>query len=162
MPKETRRVPLPLPRLAALLAAGALVQGPLDAQEADAPVADGRPLVSVKELMEKTITPVTNTLWSAYEPPETDDEWLRLEEAAVTLLVAANVLALGGTGPMDDEWANAPAWRAYNQAMTTAANDALVAARGRDLDALLAAGDALLPPCEGCHRDFNPGVAGAQ
>ena len=157
----TRHLPSRL-RLTALAAAAALAVAPLAAQPPDAPVADGRPLVSVKELMEKTITPVTNTLWNAFEPPQSEDEWLRLEEAAVTLLVAANVLALGGTGPMDDEWAKSPAWRAYNQAMTTAGHDALLAVRARDHDALLAAGDALLAPCEGCHQQFIPGVIGEQ
>lgn len=160
MIQATRRV---VPRLAAFAAAVVMAGTPLEAQESgaagNAPIADGRPLVSVLALMEKTITPVTNTLWSAFDPPQTDDDWLRLEEAAVTLLVAANVLALGGTGPMDDEWAAHPAWVAYNQAMTTAAYDALVAIQTRNHDALLVAGDELLAPCEGCHLQFNPGVA---
>lgn len=149
-------------RLAAFAAAVVIAGAPLKAQESDAgeaPIADGRPLVSVLALMEKTITPVTNTLWSAFDPPQTDEDWLRLEEAAVTLLVAANVLALGGTGPMDNEWAAHPAWVAYNQAMTTAAYDALVAIQTRNHEALLVAGDELLAPCEGCHLQFNPGVA---
>lgn len=149
-------------RLAAFAAAVVIAGAPLNAQESDAgeaPIADGRPLVSVLALMEKTITPVTNTLWSAFDPPQTDEDWLRLEEAAVTLLVAANVLALGGTGPMDNEWAAHPAWVAYNQAMTTAAYDALVAIQTRNHEALLVAGDELLAPCEGCHLQFNPGVA---
>src|SRR5690606_18672734 len=87
------------------------------------PAADGGPLVTIKELMEKTITPATNTLWNAYEPPATEEEWLALEEAAVTLLAAAHVTALGGTGPMDMDWVKQPAWRAYNQAMTDAGFD---------------------------------------
>ena len=125
------------------------------------PAADGSPLVTMKELMEKTITPATNTLWNAYEPPAAEEEWLALEEAAVTLLAVAQVTALGGTGPMDMEWVRQPAWRAYNQAMTHAGVDALAAIRARDHDALLAAGDALYPPCEGCHLQFNPGVVNA-
>jgi hypothetical protein len=146
---------------AALGAVAALAVFALHAQQAGSPIADGRPLVTIKELMEQTITPVTNALWGAYEPPADEDEWLRLEEAAVTLLVAANVTALGGTGPMDAEWASNPAWRAYNQAMTTAGYNALRAIRERDHDALLEAGDELYPPCEGCHLQFNPGVVGA-
>ena len=147
----------------------AIVAGPVIAlslltaprAQQDRPAADGRPLVTIKELMEKTITPATNTIWNAYEPPETEEQWLALEEAAVTLLAAANVNALGGTGPMDMEWVKQPAWRAYNQAMTDAGFDALAAIRARDHDALLAAGDVLYPPCEGCHLQFNPGVVNA-
>jgi cytochrome c556 len=76
------------------------------------------------------------------------------------MLVAAQVNALGGTGAMDGAWASEPAWQAFNRVMLDASRDALAAARARDHDALLAAGDVLYPPCEGCHLQFNPGVAG--
>jgi hypothetical protein len=124
-------------------------------------VADGSPLVTIKELMEKTITPATNTLWNVPEKP-TDEEWAALEEAAVTLLVATNVTALGGTGPKDGEWVKQPAWRAFNQTMLSAGTMALAAIRARDATALLSAGDVLYPPCEGCHLQFNPAVVGEQ
>jgi cytochrome c556 len=133
---------------------------PVSAQ--DSAMADGSPLVSIKDLMEKTITPATNTIWNAYEPPTEEAQWVAIEEAAVTLLVAANVVAIGGTGPMDNEWVKEPAWKAFNQVMINAGVDALEAARNRDHDALLAAGDVLYPPCEGCHQQFNPGVVNAQ
>lgn len=120
-------------------------------------VAAAPPLVSIKELMEKTLTPATNTLWNAYEPPS-DEQWPLLEEAAVTLLVAASVNAQGGTGPMDTAWVKDPRWQAFNQVMIAAGRDALTAIRARDHDALLAAGDVLYPPCEGCHLQFNPAV----
>lgn len=111
--------------------------------------------------MEKTITPVTNTLWNAFEPP-TDEQWMALEEAAVTLLVAANVTALGGTGPSDTEWAKDPRWQAFDQALVAGGRQALAAIRERNLEALQAAGDAIYAPCEGCHMLFNPGVVNAQ
>jgi hypothetical protein len=123
--------------------------------------ADRQPLVTIKEVMEKTITPATNALWNASEPP-TDEQWAALEEASVTLLVAADAVARGGAGPNDAEWTKSPAWAAFNDAMTNAGLDALKAVRARDRDALGAAGDALYPPCEGCHLQFNPGVAGAK
>jgi hypothetical protein len=144
--------------LALTVAAATLVAR---AQAPATPVADGRPLVSVKELMEKTITPATNTLWNVPEKP-TDEEWATLEEAAVTLLVATNVTALGGTGPKDGEWVKQPAWKAFNQTMLSAGTMALAAIRARDATALLSAGDVLYPPCEGCHLQFNPAVVSEQ
>jgi len=126
------------------------------------PMAGGPYLVTIKDLMEQTITPATNTIWGAYEPPSEEAQWKQLEEAAVTLLAAANLVALGGSGPMDDEWAKDPAWKAFNQIMIDAGVDALAAVRARDHDALLAAGDVLYPPCEGCHQQFNPAVIGEQ
>ena len=122
-----------------------------------ASAADRQPLVTIKQVMEKTITPVTNTLWGAPERP-TDEEWAALEEASVTLLVAADEIAKGGAGPRDGEWASNPAWAAFNDVMTKAGLDALKAIQARDRDALAAAGDVLYPPCEGCHLQFNPAV----
>lgn len=146
--------------LAVLMAAVWVAMPRASAQQAS--TADGRPLVTIKELMEKTITPATNTIWNAYDPPADEETWVKLEEAAVTLLAAANVAALGGTGPMDNEWAKEPQWKAFNQVMINAGYDALKAIRARDHEALLAAGDVLYPPCEGCHMLYNPGVVGGQ
>jgi len=139
-----------------------LLGAPALGQEGGAKSPSFTPLVSIKELMEKTITPATNTLWNAFEPPTEEEQWVALEEAAVTLLAASSVVALGGTGPMDAEWAREPGWQAYNQVMIDAGRDALEAIRERDHDALLTAGDVLYPPCEGCHQQYNPGVINAQ
>jgi hypothetical protein len=151
----------PFRAVAGLVAAVALAVLPVSAQAPAAPVADGSPVVTIKELMEKTITSATNTLWNVPEKP-TEEEWAALEQAAVTLLAATNVTALGGTGPKDGEWVEQPAWRAFNQSMLSAGTMALAAIRARDGTALLAAGDVLYPPCEGCHLQFNPAVVGEQ
>ena len=132
------------------------------AQDAGPAPADVTPLVSIKELMVKTITPATNQLWSAYDAPETPAEWRVMEEAAITLLAASSLTGAGGTGPMDAEWARQPAWQAFNQAMIGAGKAALEATRKQDAGALQAAGDLLLPPCEGCHLAFNPAVVDAE
>ncbi|HEX6993412.1 MAG TPA: hypothetical protein VF339_04620 [Gammaproteobacteria bacterium] len=148
--------------LSAAAVAVLLLGAPTLAQESGAKGPSFTPLVSIKELMEKTITPATNTLWNAIDPPTEDAQWVALEEAAVTLLVASSVVAQGGTGPMDNEWAREPGWQAYNQVMIDAGRKALEAVRNRDHDALLEAGDVLYPPCEGCHQQYNPGVINAQ
>jgi cytochrome c556 len=128
---------------------------------AQEPSAAERPLVSIKEVMEKTITRASNTLWNVPDSPS-DEEWAALEEASVTLLVGAYVVGLGGTGPTDDEWAEQPAWQAFNQLLIDAGRQALAATRARDVAALRTAGDPLYVPCEACHAQFNPGVVGAQ
>jgi hypothetical protein len=120
--------------------------------------AEPQPLVTIKEVMEMTITPATNTLWNVPERP-TDEQWAALERASITLLVAADAIARGGAGENDAEWARNPAWVAFSAAMIKAGLDALKAIRARDSEALIASGDVLYPPCEGCHLQFNPGVA---
>jgi hypothetical protein len=135
------------------LVAGALVES-LIAQPPAAP----QPTMPIKQLMETTITDASNAIWNAYDPPSSDDQWKTLEEAALKLIAATKVNAVGGTGPMDNEWAKQPAWQPFNNAMLAASEAALTAIRAKDHTALLAASDALYPPCEGCHLQFNPGV----
>ena len=44
------------------------------------PPAAAKPVITIKEVMEKTITPATNTQWNAPEAP-TGEQWPALEEA---------------------------------------------------------------------------------
>lgn len=130
---------------------GAALLGEVAAQPA-------APTVPIKQLMETTITDASNAIWAAYDPPASDEQWKTLEQAAVELVAAAKINAIGGTGPMDNEWAKQPAWKPFNDTMLAASEAALAAIRKKDHTALLAASDALYPPCEGCHLVFNPGV----
>jgi cytochrome c556 len=120
-----------------------------------------QPTLPIKELMETTITDASNAIWNAYDPPSSEDQWKVLEEAALKLIAATKVNAVGGTGPMDNEWVKQPAWQPFNGAMLAAGEAALAAVRAKDHTALLAASDELYPPCEGCHLQFNPGVVNA-
>jgi hypothetical protein len=139
----------------AALVAGAVVECLVAQPPAGAPP---QPTMPIKQLMETTITDASNAIWNAYDPPSSDEQWKALEEAALKLIAAAKVTAVGGTGPMDNEWAKQPAWQPFNAAMLAASEAALAAIRAKDHTALLAASDALYPPCEGCHMQFNPGV----
>jgi hypothetical protein len=130
---------------------GAAVLGELAAQTS-------APTMPIKQLMETTITDASNVIWAAYDPPASDEQWKALEQSALALVAAAKVNAVGGTGPMDNEWAKQPAWKPFNDTMLAASEAALAAIRKKDHTALLAASDALYPPCEGCHLVFNPGV----
>jgi len=145
---------------AAAAIAALLAMTPLTgASWAQAPAgAAPQPTMPIKQLMETTITEASNTIWNAYDPPASDEQWGALEKAALLLIDAAKVSALGGTGPMDNEWVKQPAWKPFNDAMLAASEAALKAARAKDHAALLAASDVLYPPCEGCHMQFNPGV----
>jgi cytochrome c556 len=139
----------------ALAIATFVALGSLSAQP---PAAAPKPTVPIKQLMEGVITEASNAIWAAYDPPTSDAQWKALEQAALDLIAAAKVNAIGGTGPMDNEWAKQPAWKPFNDTMLAAAEAALAAIRKKDHPALLTASDALYPPCEGCHLVFNPGV----
>jgi hypothetical protein len=113
--------------------------------------------VTILELMAATVTPASDTLWGV-EDPQTNEEWQVLDAAAEEIIKAFEQAKLGGVGPNDSNWASEPKWQAYADEEIVAgqaARDAIVA---RDLDALLAAGDLLYPPCEACHIDYNPSL----
>jgi hypothetical protein len=141
--------------IAALLAAVGVIMTPA-AQTP--PSASPEATLTTKQLMEGAITDASNALWNAFDPPKSDEEWAALEKAALALIDASKRNAVGGTGPMDKEWAAEPAWKPFNEAMIQASQAALTAIRAKNHEALLAAGDQLYPPCEGCHMLFNPGV----
>lgn len=149
------RVPACLRRVWPLVAATAS----LNAVLAQPPAGEAsQPAITTKQLMETTITDASNALWNAFDPPTSDEQWSALERAALALIDAAKRNAVGGTGPKDKEWAAQPAWKPFNAAMVEASEAALQAVRTKNHEALLAAGDQLYAPCEGCHSQFNPGV----
>jgi cytochrome c556 len=140
------------------LAAAIALAGASFAQPPNGTGEPPRPTVPIKQLMETTITDASNALWSASDPPTSAEQWAALEKAALALIEAAKINAVGGTGPMDNEWAKQPAWKPFNDTMLHASESALAAIRAKNHAALLEAGDVLYPPCEGCHALFNPGV----
>ncbi|MCP5346616.1 MAG: hypothetical protein R3F41_16565 [Gammaproteobacteria bacterium] len=104
--------------------------------------------LTVSQIMNAIIAPMTNTLWGAYDI-QTDDQWQELENAAVTVIAAGTLLQEAG-----DNAANAD-WQEYDRQMISAARAALTAIGNRDEEALFNAGnDQLYPPCESCHQRY--------
>jgi cytochrome c556 len=106
------------------------------------------------EVMESVIAPATDTLWRV-EDPQTDEDWKQLEEAAIATIAAGVLVKRGDASATDDAWATDPAWRELADRMISVAAECRDAARTRDLDALLAAGEVLYPPCAECHMQFH-------
>lgn len=117
------------------------------------------PTMSVNDLMVTVITPATNTLWGI-EDPQTAADWQVFIDAADLVIEAGRTIKVGGTGPNDEDWAASPDWQAFADAIIGAGRDARQAAVDRDIDAMYTAGEVLYPPCEDCHNQFHPGVAG--
>jgi cytochrome c556 len=146
------------PMIAALAAFAIVVDASLAQPPTAIPITP-QPASTTKQLMETTITDASNAIWNAFDPPAADEQWTALETAAQALIDSTKLNAIGGTGPKDKEWAAQPAWKPFNDAMLLASEAALKAVRAKNHEALLAAGDQLYTPCEGCHLVFNPGVA---
>ncbi len=69
-------------------------------------------------------------------------------------------LRIGGTGPNDSDWASDPEWQAFVDALAEAGQVARKAAIERNVELMYTAGEVIYPPCEECHLQFHPGVAG--
>lgn len=118
-------------------------------------VAQVQPQLTLKQIMNAMITPATNTIWGAYQL-ETEAQWQTIENAALTVIAAGNLMALGGSAPGESELAQQAQWRQFNEQMIAAAREVLVAVAARDEEALSAAGNnALYPPCESCHQQYQ-------
>lgn len=114
-----------------------------------------RPLLTVKEIMNGLITPTTTTIWGAYQL-ETDVQWHEVRNAALSVIAAGNLLQLGGAGEGEVATAAETDWKTYNQQMIEAARLVILATDNKDEEALSAAGnDALYPPCESCHQQYQ-------
>ena len=114
-----------------------------------------QPLLTVKEIMNAIITPTTTTIWGAYQL-ETDAQWQQVRNAALSVIAAGNLLQLGGAGEGEAEQASEADWQSYNQQMIAAAQQVIAATQVKDEEALSAAGnDALYPPCESCHQQYQ-------
>lgn len=113
------------------------------------------PLLTVKQIMNGIITPMTSTIWGAYQL-QSDAEWQAVENAAITVIAAGNLLAAGGAGPQEAALAKQADWQTYNDQMIAAARAVITAVNDRDEEALSAAGnDSLYPPCESCHQQYQ-------
>ncbi len=118
-------------------------------------LAQVEPELTVKEIMNGIITPTTNTIWGAYQL-QTDAQWQEVQNAALAVIGAGNLLALGGSAPGEPAIAAEDAWREYNEQMIAAAREVLVAVAEKDEEALSNAGNnSLYPPCESCHQQYQ-------
>ena len=117
--------------------------------------------ITIMEVMVETITPASDTLWGV-DDPQSDADWQLLDDAAKSIIEVFEKIRNGGGGPNDAAWASEAKFQAYIDEEITAGEAARAAIAAQDLDALFAAGDSLYSPCENCHIDYNPGVAGEQ
>ena len=114
-----------------------------------------QPLLTVKEIMNGIITPTTTTIWGAYQL-QSEAEWLEVQNAALAVIGAGNLLALGGAAAGEEATAQESDWIEFNNNMIAAAREVLAAVEVRDEEALSEAGNnSLYPPCESCHQRYQ-------
>ena len=114
---------------------------------------------SLNAIMVAVVDWAAHEVWEAgYADTMTGRNWLTAKQYATELLAAGTLVSLGGTGRADMDWVSDPEWQAWTAQMIANTKDALGAIEAQDQVALVAAGEALVMSCEGCHDQFKPGI----
>ena len=140
-----------------MLAGALLITGCAAEEEPAGPPIDMRH--TTRDLMAGMIDASADALWDAvgtiwdengenYWEPETDEEWLAVTGAAMTLIESGNLLMLGNRARATDQW------YAYSQDMIDAAAVALEAAQARDADRIFDSGEVVYNACNNCHNIY--------
>jgi cytochrome c556 len=134
-----------------LLATGLslLVGTAVHAQPARKPAASPATPATVKQLME-AIESASNVVYSiAVEAPKTNEDWIKVEQNAIRLTESGNRLMTGTytKGRKRD-------WIKWSRALVAASLKASNAARKKNLDGVLGAGDEINISCEACHARY--------
>lgn len=113
--------------------------------------------ISINEVMASLINHSADPIWvAAWRNPQSESDWRELEHLARQLQVGGALLAIPGTGPMDEEWTSNEEWVSYASDLSDAAGRAVNATRSRDVGLITRSGDEIVDICEGCHIDFKP------
>lgn len=111
--------------------------------------------LTIKQMMNAMLTPMTNIIWGA-QALDTEAQRQEVENAALTIIGAANLIAQGGADGDQNNWSQESDWQQFNNDMIAAAKATIDAVAAQDMDALFAAGnDQLYPPCENCHQKYQ-------
>ena len=138
-------------------AAQAPVSPPAEEVAAPQPVQAVKRLpVSLNTVMVAMVNQAADPLWvAAWHNPQTDADWRELQRRAVQLELSGTLLAVPGTGPLDEQWTAKPEWQNWANALRDVGASAVEAVAARDVDTIAMVGGQLVDICEGCHRDFK-------
>jgi mono/diheme cytochrome c family protein len=110
-----------------------------------------KPVAGVYQLMQKIVAPNADVVWHvAMTPPKDDKEWTAVQNSALTLAEAGNLLMIGSRSKDQGKWIKAA------QALIDSATVVFHAAEAKKTDELNEAGDRLVRVCAGCHRQYKP------
>lgn len=106
-------------------------------------------------LMLNMVGPPANSLWETLASESLSDaDWQRMKDMVARLDESAAMISSGGTSAAEIERAKSSEWMTWAGRFASSASAATRAVESRDRMALLAASDALLEACEGCHMAF--------
>jgi hypothetical protein len=123
------------------------------------PLPPFKPIATTAELMHAVVDPSADVLWASVGSvvttegvenffPRTEDEWIRIENAATTLMESGNLLMIGERAQDQAEWMT------LSQGLVDAGKLALTAAQSRNPDEIFKIGGDVYAACDGCHQRY--------
>jgi len=117
------------------------------------------PVMGTRELMQSVLNPNAGVVWRSVSTvvttagidemrPQSDDEWLRVRNAAVTVAKAGNQLMLSPRASDGSRWMKAA------QALIDTSTAAARAAEARNADQLFTVGGEMYSACLNCHENY--------
>lgn len=123
--------------LSMLIAAGVVSAADVPSPQATA---------TMSEIMTRIVQPSSDAVfYVSRTPPQTDEDWRRLENQTLVLAESANLLLMPGYVQAQEQWLR------DSLLMRNAAVAAYQAAQTKDLAALEELNNALYESCENCH-----------
>lgn len=122
--------------------------------ETPTPAADVEHLATTREVMLALTIPASEVVFKVgSREPASDADWELVVANAVLLGESGNLMLTGPRNPAQAEWTQ------HARALVAASKAAAEAARRRDVDAVLDAGNDIYETCESCHTRYMPGLA---
>jgi hypothetical protein len=118
--------------------------------------------MGVRELMQSVLNPNASVVWGAVSTvvttagidekrPQSDAEWGRVRNAAVTITKAGNQLMLSPRATDGSRWMKAA------QALIDTSTAAMRAAEAKNADRLFSVGGEMYSACLTCHENYMSG-----
>jgi hypothetical protein len=109
------------------------------------------PVGTVRQIMLGIVKPTSDVVFKfQFDPPKTDEEWATLQNNALNLAEAGNLLLLPGRAKDKGEWTK------NAEALVEKGSQAFKAANAKDAKALEVIGDKIDETCEACHAIYLP------
>ncbi len=122
-----------------------------------------KPIADNKLLMNAVIDPAADGIWDKAGSvitaagvedlsPKTEEEWMAVRNAAVTLAEAGNLLMLAPRAQDGEEWMR------LSQALTDTSAKAIRAAEAHDAQGVFDIGGEIYAVCTNCHSKYMPSI----
>jgi hypothetical protein len=110
-----------------------------------------RPVGTVRQVMLGIVKPTSDIVFKfQFDSPKNDEEWATLQNNALNLAEAGNLLLLPGRAKDDGDWTK------NAKALIETGSQAFKAANAKDAKALEVIGDKIDETCEACHAIYLP------